>query len=744
MNKITLYILLTSLIFASLFSTRLLALEPDELLDVDIAFVAEIVEVNTEDIKLRFKVADEYYLYKHAFSFANKDNVVKFGTAQIPDGEKKVDEFFGEVETYRHQVDIVIPYENIAGVASTKFEFTYQGCADAGICYPPQTKILTLNLPVPQDSVLHAANPLVGNTAIKGGLGLTNSDEWSGQLDTVLPEDKAFLFETIAMDANTLSARFSISDNVYLYKDQVKLTSLTKGIDIGALHFPASVIKDDPHFGEVEVFFGVIEVGVDISREAGSTNTLILQAEFLGCIDEGICYPPSIRTISVDLPAITTAISANKQTDKTKIDKTMQLSEQDQIQVDLEVNAWWKTILKFFGFGLLLALTPCVFPMIPILSGLIMGQGNISRRRAFTLSLIYVLAMAMAYTIAGVIAGLLGANIQAALQKPWIIITFSMVFVALAMSMFGYYELQLPSSWQNKLSKLSNKQKSGSYIGVGIMGFVSAIIVGPCVAPPLAGAVLYISNTGDPIVGGFALFAMSMGMGVPLLLIGASAGKWMPSSGGWMNVVKAFFGIALLAMAIWFLARIIPGPVSLAMYGILALLSSIFWYRYALKNGVKGKMTILFLVFKIILISIGTVQIIGAIKGNSDPLNPLTVRQKMQFQMVKSYAEVQQVIQQSDKLVLLDFYADWCIECTRMEESTYAQASVQKELENFLVLKADVTAQDAVDKELMRKFKIIGPPATLFFGTDNQLIKHSSFFGFKGPDEFIEHLRQIK
>jgi thiol:disulfide interchange protein DsbD len=351
--------------------------------------------------------------------------------------------------------------------------------------------------------------------------------------------------------------------------------------------------------------------------------------------------------------------------------------------------------------------------------------------------------MALAYTAAGVIAGMLGANIQAALQKPWIIITFSMVFVALAMSMFGYYDLQLPASWQNKLSNISNKQKSGSYIGVGIMGFLSAIIVGPCVAPPLAGAVLYISNTGDPIVGGFALFAMSMGMGVPLLLIGASAGKWMPQSGGWMNVVKAFFGIALLAMAIWFLSRIIPGPVTLALFGILALLSSIFWYKYALKNGVKGKMVGLFLVFKVILLVVGVIQIVGAIKGHTDFMRPLT-KIETHFIKIKSYDDLEKAIQETDKLVLLDFYADWCVECIRMEGATYSKLPVQKELDRFLVLKADVTDQDNLDNEFMTNLKIVGPPATLFLDKNNQLINQHSFFGFKGPEDFIEHLQKMK
>lgn len=724
------------LLFTLLLPIHIFAIDQDELLDVDDAFAPEIVKISLDSVTLRFNIADKYYLYKHAFKFLNKDSAIQFGEAQIPDGEKKEDEFFGEVETYHQQVDIIIPYSNDAEHSTAELKFKYQGCAEAGVCYPPQTKTIKLTMPVPEPSILHSEPEpsmlLSGDAPDSFGLGLSE-EQWGGQMDSVLPEDMAFKVETIAMDANKLSARFTMSDRVYLYKDKVKLTSLTDGITIVGSAFPLAQMKDDPHFGKVDVYFGLIEVDVDIERLQGSENRLELYIEFQGCVDEGICYPPANRTIWIDLPPMEA---------KGTTAEINQLSEQDQIQQDLEKNAWWKTILKFFGFGLLLALTPCIFPMIPILSGLIMGQGDITRSRAFMLSLIYVLAMALAYTTAGVIAGLLGANIQAALQEPWIIITFSLVFVALAMSMFGYYELQLPASWQTKLSNISNNQKSGSYIGVGIMGFLSAIIVGPCVAPPLAGAVLYISNTGDPIVGGFALFAMSIGMGVPLLLIGASAGKWMPKSGGWMNVVKAFFGIALLAMAIWFLSRIIPGPATLALFGVLALLSSVFWYRYALKNGVKGKMIGLFLVFKIVLLIIGVVQIMGAIRGNTDFMHPLT-KYETHFTMIKSYEDLQKAIAETDKIVLLDFYADWCIECKRMEAATYSKLPVQNELERFLVLKADVTDQDNIDKDLMKKFKIVGPPATLFFGKDDQLIKHHSFFGFKGPEDFIAHLQKM-
>ncbi|HFC30056.1 MAG TPA: protein-disulfide reductase DsbD [Oceanospirillales bacterium] len=712
--------------------------QQQEFLDVDKAFAPEISEVGLESIKIKFKIADKYYLYKHSFKFPNEDKAVKFGVAQIPAGHKKTDEFFGEVETYNDSVEITIPYTNDEVKSSTKFTIKYQGCAEAGICYPPQKRTFEINLPIQQIAPVSNSNPF-GNTNNNNSLGL-NSNSTGGQVDTTLPESQAFKLETIAMDENTLSARFTMSPNVYLYKDKVKLTSLTDGITIKEITFPKSDKKDDPHFGEVEVFFKQIELAVKIEREKKSANQLKIQAEFQGCVDEGICYPPITRIINVDLPENITPTATASQTN----DNTIPLSEQDEIQSNLKNEALWKIILKFLLIGLGLALTPCVFPMIPILSGLIAGQKDITTRKSIILSVIYVLSMAVAYTIAGVVAGMLGANIQAALQTPAVIITFSIIFVLLSLSMFGYYDLQLPAKWQAKLMNISNKQEGGSHLGVAIMGFLSAIIVGPCVTPALAGTVLYISKAGDPVTGGIALFTMSIGMGVPLLIIGATEGKWMPKAGGWMNVIKAFFGIALLAMAIWFLSRIIPGNISLALFGILALLSSIFWYRYAVKNIAKGsKLIFLFLFFKIALIGIGVAELIGASRGNTDFMHPLTSHNKT-FIMIKSYADLKQELAKTDKPVMLDFYADWCAACKEMDSLTYAKDNVKKALERFVILKADVTKQDKVDKELMKKFNIIGPPAILFFSENDELLPQYSFFGFKDAEDFITYINKIK
>lgn len=739
-------------VLLGLLSTTSHAIDESDLLPVEQAFAPKIIDVTDKELTLRFKIAEGYYLYRHAFKFPNSDSALKFAEAQIPTGKRKVDEFFGEVETYRNQLDIVIPFENPENQTSGSFTYTFQGCADLGVCYPPQKRSIEIHLPVAETTFETPLNELDHGLPGTGIDDLLGNNNWAGQMDSLLTVDQAFKVETIALNDVLLSTRFTIHPNVYLYKDQLEIKSLTQGISVAKITFPKGKIKDDPYFGNVEVFYDLVEIDVAISRNNNEPKNVELKIDYQGCIDEGICYPPASKTLNVELPDlkihnIKTDNKLDNNLSFTPSNSVKNISEQDQIQSDLKDQSWWLTVLRFLGFGLLLALTPCVFPMIPILSGLIVGQGNITRSKAFSLSLIYVLAMALAYTAAGVIAGMLGANIQAAFQKPMIIIAFSAVFVLLALSMFGFYELQIPTSWQNKLSNLSNKQKGGSYFGVAVMGFLSAIIVGPCVAPPLAGAVLYISDTGDPLVGGLALFAMSIGMGAPLLLIGASAGQWMPQSGGWMNVVKSFFGIALIGMAIWFLSRIIPAPVALGLYGLLALLSAIFWYKYAVNNGLKNNSKGLGLrvlqLLRVVLLVIAALMFYGAVNGHTDPLKPWKKYDYFEFVKIKSVSDLKAKINETDKPILLDFYADWCVECIRMEKTTYNQPEVQKELERFLVLKADVTAQDKQDVELMQAFKIIGPPATLFFGSNDKMLPQVNFFGYMNAEDFVAHLQKV-
>jgi thiol:disulfide interchange protein DsbD len=392
--------------------------------------------------------------------------------------------------------------------------------------------------------------------------------------------------------------------------------------------------------------------------------------------------------------------------------------------------------------------------MIPILSSIIVGQGDsLTTRRAFTLSLVYVLAMALTYTFAGVIAGLFGANLQAAFQNPIILSVFSGIFVLLALSMFGFYELQLPSSLQSKLASISNNQQSGSLAGVAIMGLLSALIVGPCVAPPLMGALIYIGQTGDAVLGGIALFSLSMGMGAPLLLIGTSAGKFLPRAGGWMDAVKAVFGVALLAVAIWMLERILPSAIIMTLWAVLLITSSIYMGTLeTLTAGASGWKK-LWKGLGMILLLQGAMILAGVAMGNSDPLQPLkgtsvqmisangqqTMPSHVTFKKIKGVSGLEQAIKEANaagKGVMLDFYADWCISCKEFEKYTFSNPGVISSLANVVTLQADVTANDDEDQALLKSFKLIGPPAILFFGKDGAEYRNHRVVGYMEADNF--------
>jgi thiol:disulfide interchange protein DsbD len=745
--------------------------DEDELLPVDEAFQVKLKSVENGKATLGFEIADGYYLYRHAFKFSPADAGTRIGEVNIPEGHKKKDEFFGDVQTYRKQLDISVPV-TVSGLAKTAaIEVKYQGCADAGVCYPPQKKTIRFPLKKADTAQKPATLPPVAVRSPLAAPGLPAGQSPFASQEGVVPEDKAFVAEAIAMDPQTLSVRFTMPEGIYLYRDKIKISSGDPAVAINQVQLPPGESLHDDHFGDVAVYYNQVEIPVQLQRQSPQATTLPLQLAFQGCVTDGICYPPMQREIPVILPAVDqTVATSNRITPAQVADNGPAtgagavaasaeegLSEQDSIIQNLKSRSAIYTILSFFGFGLLLALTPCVFPMIPILSGLIAGQGKISTARAFVLSLAYVIAMALTYTAAGVIAGLLGANIQAAFQKPWIIILFSLVFVALAFSMFGYYELQLPAKWQNKLSALSNRQKGGSLLGVIVMGFLSALIVGPCVAPPLAAAVLFISRSGDAFIGGLALFAMGLGMGAPLLIIGTSQGRFMPQSGGWMNVVKAFFGLLLLGMAVWFLSRILPESIVLGLWGLLLLAASILWTGYAKDSGVSATAGRVFDFLKVTLLVLGVAMLIGALMGNTDPLKPLAGLRsgpaaasgqgqpaEVHFRRIRSSDELDAILAESGKPVMLDFYADWCTECKRMEKNTFRDPKIVRALGDFVALKADVTAQNDQDKALMQRFGVIGPPATLFFDTNGRLLNRYNFFGYKSPDELLQTLQSVK
>jgi len=432
------------------------------------------------------------------------------------------------------------------------------------------------------------------------------------------------------------------------------------------------------------------------------------------------------------------------------------VNEQDQL-ASLLTSSPWRALIAFFVAGLLLAFTPCVFPMVPILSGIIVGQGSqLTTVRAFWLSLVYVLAMAVTYTVAGVLAGLFGQNLQAVFQNPWILSAFVLVFILLALSMFGFYELQLPGRLQTRLAEASNQQQGGRLWGVAVMGFLSALIVGPCVAPPLMAALIVIGSSGDAVLGGAALFALSMGMGLPLIVFGVSAGKLVPRAGAWMNAVKAVFGVGLLAIAIWMLERIVSGTLIMLLWGTLAVSCGV--YLGALERiepGANGWRR-LWKSLGVVFLVLGIIQFVGAAAGGDYWLKPLSgiksgfssapAGEHAAFRRVKSVTDLDQALSTAsanNNPSMLDFYADWCVECKRMERNTFTDAGVLELLDRFQLLQTDVTAFDDTDQELMESFDVIGPPAILFFDSNGNEMKAYRLVGYFDPDEFSAHLRSV-
>lgn len=583
--------------------------------------------------------------------------------------------------------------------------------------------------------------------------------------DGSLSSEEAFSINSPELDGDNLKIQWVIAPDHYLYKDKFLVKVMdAKSIILGEPVLPDGEVKQDEFYGRIEAIHDVATIRIPVQRsEAGKPGSFLLELGWQGCAANTLCYPAELKAYKVSLPAPKAGEQASVSWAETDLPeavastagKTEQppLSEQDQIAAKLASGDTLLTLVGFLGFGLLLAFTPCVFPMIPILSGIIAGQKNLTSRKAFMLSLSYVLAMALTYTVAGVLAGLFGQNLQADLQSPWVLGLFSGIFVLLALSMFGFYELQMPSAIQSRLNNLSNQQEGGSLLGVAIMGALSALIVGPCVAAPLAGALVYIGQTGDAVLGGLALFMLSIGMGIPLLLIGTSAGKWLPRAGGWMEAIKAVFGVMLLGVAIWMLERVLPESVSLLLWATLFVISAMFLGALSPLPEKSSGWQKLWKGTGILVLLYGCLLVVGSATGRGDlwqPLKGLTLGQgvaaaemDLPFRTVKTLDELQQAVKDAKgQAVMVDFYADWCVVCKEMEKYTFSDPAVQAQLRNAVLLKADVTDNSATAKALLANFKIPGPPAILFFSKDGQEKREFRQVGFMPAETFAAHLNK--
>lgn len=721
-----------------------------KLLESDAAFAFTLTLETSTVLVARWQIATGYYLYRDQIQFVLQSEGL-LGKPQFPPGEIKDDIKFGRVEVYYGSLEIKLPISQAQ--APVVLATTYQGCAEIGVCYPPVQKTTTFDTlptpPLPETDITQASDGVVSitedspemapPTAIAALTQLGDALGLAEEGQDFLDPEEAFLFSVYSPELTQVVLKWQIAEGYYLYHDKMKIALTSQGY-LGEPQFPPSTMRQDQQFGDVAVYQQAnLEVTVPVQA---STPTITLEVKYQGCAEAGLCYPPVTKVVDVTLG------------------QGEKLSPQDRVtQLLTHANTLY-TLLAFFGFGLLLSLTPCIFPMIPILSSIIIGQGTrMTPYKAFLMSLIYVFAMASTYAVAGVLTGLLGENLQAAFQKPGILIIFSLIFVILALSMFGFYELQLPSALQTRINQLSNRQQGGTLIGVAIMGVLSALIVGPCVAAPLAGALIYIGQTGDAVLGGFSLFFMSLGMGVPLILLGISAGHLLPKAGVWMDNVKAVFGVILLGVAIWMLERILPVQVTISLWASLLIVSAVYMGALdSLSAGISGWRK-LWKGIGLILFMYGVLLMIGVASGNPSLFKPLQgvclnndktttqpTTESLSFKPIKGLEGLNQALtlaEAQNKPVMLDFYADWCVSCKEMENFTFTDAGVQQLLAKVVLLKADVTPNDEQDKALYKHFGIFGPPAILFFSkTGKELIAHR-VIGFMPANEFRQHLRKI-
>ena len=552
-----------------------------------------------------------------------------------------------------------------------------------------------------------------------------------------LPPQLAFKPQVRAIDARTLEVRFEITRGYYLYGDKFRFQLDAEGATLGAPRLPKGKSVEDATFGRVDVYYDRVRLTLPVERPPGEALAATLHITSQGCAEAGVCYPPLRQSQPVELPpAGAVTASAGLSGD-----------ESGTIGRWLGEAAPWLVVVSFFGFGLLLAFTPCVFPMLPIVSGIIVGAGTqVTPRRGLVLSLAYVFGMAVAYAAAGVAAGLSGTLLAAALQNAWVLGGMAVLFVALALSMFGVYELQLPSAWQSQVTEEAGHFRAGSLPGVAAMGAVSALVVGPCVAAPLAGALLYIGQTGDALLGGVALFFMALGMGVPLVAVGASAGALLPRAGAWMDGVKKAFGVALLATALSLLAPVLPPAFYLGGWAVLCIVTAI-WLRAIDPLPVHAPAGLRVLKgVAVVLLLVGCVQLVGAFSGASDPWRPLAglrateAAPKLPFERVRTLAELEARISAAGRPVLVDYYADWCVACKDMERSTFADDRVRQRLAGWTLLQVDVTANSDDDKALLARFGLFGPPGIVFFDARGVEVPNVRVVGFQSADAFLRTL----
>lgn len=593
--------------------------------------------------------------------------------------------------------------------------------------------------------------------------------------DDFLPADEAFRFDAFPDGPDHVKLVWQIADGYYLYRARVKAATTSDQAQLGTLEMPTGESKSDEYFGKQEIYHHELVAGLPVARASAAQLALPLKITYQGCATAGLCYPPITKEITLSLPSgngassssvsgaggvnttggisnsLVNATEGNALSGGGNLAKAANIavytSEQDRFASLIRSGNIFLMLGGFFLAGLVLAFTPCVLPMVPILSGIIAGQGkNVTTQRAFTLSLTYVMGMAFTYTIAGALCAAAGKQVQTIFQQPWILVLFAAVFVALALSMFGLFTIQMPTVIQTRVAAISNQQAAGTFSGVALMGVLSALIVTTCVGPALVGALVVIGQTGQIVRGAAALFAMSIGMGTPLLIVGASAGKLLPKAGAWMDTVKKLFGVLMLAVAAWMLARVVPERVALMLWAIPAFIGAwLLWTETRKRSAVAWVVRFAGAAAGLY----GVALIAGFALGGTDPLAPFsasaTSRQELPFRTIKSVSDLQREIQQAraaGRPVMVDFSAKWCVSCKEMEKYTFTDAAVKTALNRTVLLRADVTDNDAADQALLKHLGVIGPPTIAFYGVNGEERPNYRVVGFMKATEFASHARE--
>ncbi|MBQ0959155.1 protein-disulfide reductase DsbD [Ideonella sp. 4Y11] len=581
-----------------------------------------------------------------------------------------------------------------------------------------------------------------------------------------LEPDQAFKLSAQAAGPDAVQLRFEIADGYYLYRERFKFV-VADGATLGEPEVPKGKVKFDETFQkEVETHRGALPIRLPVTAASGP---FVLEVTSQGCADAGLCYPPETQRLQVSLAgfggdgsvqvlradAAATPVAGGSLLGGAAAAPPADSSAEPQgetarIERVLRDGNWWTTVGAFFVMGLLLAFTPCVLPMLPILSSVIAGQGEVSRRRSFALAVAYSLGMALVYTALGVAAGLAGEGLAAALQKPWVLASFALMLVAFSLAMFDVYELRLPSGLHNRLHGVSAQLPGGRFVGVFLMGGLSALIVSPCVSAPLAGALVFLSQSRDVVLAGSALFALACGMSVPLLALGASAGAWLPRSGSWMHAVKHFFGLLLLATALYIVQPVLPSWAVLVGWGALLLVTGFMLRPFDAHPHSHAPRVWVQRAAGIAALTLGVSQLVGAASGGRDPLQPLghftagvaVAASTLPWQPVRSVAELDAALASAGRPVMLDFYADWCVSCKEMERFTFTDADVRQRLSGALLLKADVTANSTDDRALLKRFNLFGPPGTIFFDAQGREMSGLRVVGFENAQRFNATLQR--